>query len=47
MGTPEFAVPILKSIQNSKHEILCVYTQPAKKKRQGIKNQFFTNSNIL
>ena len=37
MGTPEFAVPILKSIQNSEHKILCVYTQPAKKKDRGLK----------
>ena len=29
MGTPEFAVPILKSIFKSKHKILEVYTQPA------------------
>ena len=28
MGTPDFAVPILKSINKSKHKILCVYTQP-------------------
>ncbi len=32
MGTPEFAVPSLKSIANSSHKILEVYTQPAKKK---------------
>ena len=32
MGTPEFAVPILKSIYNSKHSILRVYTQPPRKK---------------
>ena len=32
MGTPEFAVPILKSIHESEHEILCVYTQPPQKK---------------
>ena len=31
MGTPSFAVPILKSINNSKHEILAVYTNPPKK----------------
>ena len=38
MGTPEFAVPILKSIHGSKHEILCVYTQPPKKKKPRAKN---------
>ena len=32
MGTPEFAVPILKSIHNSNNEIIEVYTQPPKKK---------------
>ena len=33
MGTPNFAVPILKSIHNSSHEVLEVYTQPPKKKK--------------
>ena len=37
MGTPQFALPILNSIHNSKHEILCVYTQPPKKKNRGQK----------
>ena len=37
MGTPIFAVPILNTIHNSKHEILCVYTQPPKKKNRGQK----------
>ena len=32
MGTPNFAVPILKAIQESHHNILEVYTQPPKKK---------------
>ena len=32
MGTPHFAVPILKSINESSHEIINVYTQPPKKK---------------
>ncbi len=31
MGTPEFAIPALR-VLNSKHEILCVYTQSPKKK---------------
>ena len=35
MGTPEFSVPILKSIHNSKHKILEVYTQPPKRKNRG------------
>ena len=31
MGTPEFSVPILKSIYLSDHKVLAVYTQPPKK----------------
>ena len=31
MGTPDFAVPILKSLSFSQHEIVDVYTQPPKK----------------
>ncbi len=38
MGTPEFAVPIFKSIYNSKHKIISVYTQPPKKKIERTKN---------
>ena len=34
MGTPDFAVPILKSIYQSSHKILEVYTQPPKKKTE-------------
>ena len=37
MGTPDFAVPILKSINNLNHNILEVYTQPPKKKNRGQK----------
>ena len=36
MGTPDFAVPILKSIHESEHEILEVYTQPPAKKNRGL-----------
>ena len=32
MGTPNFAVPILKKIYQSNNEIIEVYTQPPKKK---------------
>ena len=32
MGTPGFSVSILKTIYNSEHKILQVYTQPPKKK---------------
>ena len=37
MGTPNFAVPILKSLYKSNHKILEVYTQPPKKKNRGQK----------
>ncbi len=36
MGTPEFSVPILKSL-NSNHRILSVFTQPPQKKSRGQK----------
>ncbi len=32
MGTPDFATPILKSVHESNHKIIQVYSQPAKKK---------------
>ena len=34
MGTPEFAVPSLKALSESKFEIISVYTQPPKKIRE-------------
>ena len=37
MGTPDFAVPILRSIKNSGHNILSVYTQTPKRKNRGQK----------
>ena len=37
MGTPNFAVPILRSIYESGHKILEVYTQPATKSGRGQK----------
>jgi methionyl-tRNA formyltransferase len=37
MGTPSFAVPILKSIHESRHKVLEVYTQSPKKKNRGQK----------
>ena len=39
MGTPEFAVPILKSIIDSNHRVLEVYTQPPQKRNRGQKIQ--------
>ncbi len=38
MGTPEFSIPTLKLLKQSKHKIICVYTQPPKKKSRGQKN---------
>jgi methionyl-tRNA formyltransferase len=38
MGTPTFSVPILKSLNQSNHEIIGVYTQPPKKKKSRAKN---------
>ena len=40
MGTPQFSVPILKSLHNSTHKIIEVYTQPPKKKDRGQKLNF-------
>ena len=37
MGSPNFAVPILKALQDSRHKVLQVYTQPPKKKDRGQK----------
>ena len=37
MGTPDFAVPILKAIHESDHNIIHVYTQSPKKKDRGLK----------
>ena len=37
MGTPEFSVPIFKSIYETDNKILEVYTQPPKKKKRGQK----------
>ena len=45
MGTPHFAVPILKTIFNSNHKILAVYTQPPKKKSMIIKKLSKLKSN--
>ena len=39
MGTPDFAVTILKSKNNLNHIILEVYTQPPNKKNRGQKIQ--------
>ena len=44
MGTPNFAVPILKAIHETEHKILEVYTQPATKSGRG---QKINHSNIF
>ena len=36
-GTPDFAIPILQKIINSKFKIQAVYTQPAQKSKRGLK----------
>ena len=40
MGTPDFAVPILKAINKSNYDVLEVYTQPPKKIYRGQKINF-------
>ena len=37
MGTPEFAVPCLRSLAESTHEVAAVFTQPDKPKGRGYK----------
>lgn len=43
MGTPDFAVPALQALASSKHEIICVYTQPPAAQGRG---QVLTKSKI-
>ena len=37
MGTPDFAVPALKALCESDHEVCAVFTQPDKPKGRGYK----------
>ena len=37
LGTPNFAVPILKSIHQSNYKISCVFSQPPRKSNRGHK----------
>ena len=37
LGTPEFAVPILRSIIENGYKILCVFSQPPRKSHRGQK----------
>ncbi len=39
MGTPDFAVPALRALYESDHEIVCVYSQPPRPKGRGHKVQ--------
>lgn len=36
MGTPDFAVPALKALHNSGHNVVCVYTAPPKPAKRGM-----------
>tara|TARA_Y100000591_G_scaffold331174_1_gene364248 strand:- start:1506 stop:2426 length:921 start_codon:yes stop_codon:yes gene_type:complete len=40
MGTPEFALPIMKAINQSPHDIAAVYTQAPKRSKRGQKINF-------
>ena len=40
MGTPEFAVPVLESLINSRHEVVVAVTQPDRPKGRGKNMQF-------
>lgn len=40
MGTPDFAVPVLKTLNESEHEIVGVYTQPDKETGRGKKTSY-------
>ena len=46
MGTPDFAVPILKAIHESDHNIIHVYTQSPKKKDRGQKKKYYSYTRI-
>ncbi len=39
MGTPDFAVPALEALIGSKHDVVCVYSQPPRPKGRGQKVQ--------
>ena len=40
MGTPDFAVPVLKALQESEHSVVAVYTQPDSVRGRGKQLQF-------
>ena len=46
MGTPDFAVPVLQSLINSRHEVVAVVTQPDRPKGRGKNNAVFTGKGV-
>ena len=40
MGTPDFSIPSLKSLLESKHEVVAVVTTPDKERGRGQKISF-------
>ena len=42
MGTPDFAVPSLKALHNSGHEVALVVTQPDRPQRKRPKGNLFS-----
>lgn len=40
MGTPDFAVPVLEALSDSKHDVVAVVTQPDKRKGRGKEMQY-------
>ena len=50
MGTPMFAVPILKSLYQNGYPVSCVYTQPPQKSQRGqkiIKNEIYSDNCLI
>ena len=37
LGTPNFAVPVLKELKKSEYDLVCVLTQPPRKAHRGQK----------
>ena len=47
MGTPMFAVPILKSLYQNGYPVTCVYTQPPQKSHRGQKINKSANTDFM
>ena len=47
MGTPLFAVPILKSLYQNGYSVSVVYTQPPNKSKRGQKFKKFSSSKYV